>query len=58
MPDRRRRSLAIAAAPGYGAATRLKALFAAGFPDLAARQLERREARAGHSRLRKPMPGG
>ena len=58
MPDRRRRALAIAAAPDYGAATRLKAVFAAGFPGLAGRQLERREARAGHSRLRKPMPGG
>ena len=56
-PGRRRRSLAIAARPGYGAATRAKALVAAALPGVAGRRLERREAEAGHSRLRKPMPG-
>ena len=56
-PDRRRRALAIASAPGYGAATRLKALVAAVLPGPAGRRLKRHEAHAGHSRLRKPMPG-
>jgi glycosyltransferase involved in cell wall biosynthesis len=55
-PGRRRRSLAVATAPGFPARTRLKSLFAAAFPGAAARLLDRRERRSGMSRLRKPMP--
>jgi hypothetical protein len=56
-PDRRRRSLAIAAGEGFSSGTRLKAIFAAAFPRVAAHLLARRERRTGRSRLRKPIPG-
>ena len=55
-PDRRARSWAVARA-ARGPRTRAKALFAFALPGAAAALLDRREARAGESRLRKPMPG-
>jgi glycosyltransferase involved in cell wall biosynthesis len=55
-PDRRSRSWKVARTAG-DPRTRGKAVFAAALPGLAAMLLERREARSGRSRLRKPIPG-
>jgi glycosyltransferase involved in cell wall biosynthesis len=55
-PDRRSRSWAVART-ARDPRTRGKAAFAAAFPGLAAKLLERRESRSRQSRLRKPIPG-
>jgi GT2 family glycosyltransferase len=55
-PSRRRLSFSVAVGNGFSLRTRVKSLFAAGFPVAAARLLERREGRSGVSKLRRPMP--
>jgi glycosyltransferase involved in cell wall biosynthesis len=54
--DARRRALAAARMPGVAFRSRAAALAAAFAPEAAARALERREARRGHSRLRRALP--
>jgi glycosyltransferase involved in cell wall biosynthesis len=56
--DARRRALAAARMPTVALRSRAAALAAAVAPEVAARALERREARRGHSRLRRTPPGG
>jgi hypothetical protein len=56
-PDARRRSLKAVPAPGLPIAARLKALAAAVAPRAAGRRLAAIEARTGHSRLKRPVPG-
>ncbi len=55
-PDARRRALIVAVGRGYGTPTRLNAMLAVLAPRLAARRLERQEARAGRSLLRRSIP--
>jgi hypothetical protein len=54
--DARRRSLRAARMPAVALRSRAAALAAAVAPEAAARALERREARRGHSRLRRTLP--
>lgn len=56
--DARERALAAARMPAVPLRSRAAALAAAVAPEAAARALERREARRGHSRLRRTLPGG
>jgi hypothetical protein len=55
--DARRRALMAARMPAVALRSRAAALAAAVAPEAAARALERREARRGHSRLRRTLPG-
>jgi hypothetical protein len=55
--DARKRAFAAARSPGVGLRSRAAALAAAVAPEVAARVLERREVRRGHSRLRRTLPG-
>jgi hypothetical protein len=55
--DARSRALAAARTPAVALRSRAAALVAAVAPEVAARALERREARRGHSRLRRTLPG-
>jgi glycosyltransferase involved in cell wall biosynthesis len=55
--DARRRALAAARMPAIGFRSRAAVLAAAFAPEVAARALERREARRGHSRLRRTARG-
>ena len=55
--DARRRALAAARMPAVAFRSRAAVLAAAFAPEAAARALERREARRGHSRLRRSLPG-
>jgi glycosyltransferase involved in cell wall biosynthesis len=55
--DARRRALAVARMPAVGFRSRAAVLAAVLAPEVAARALERREARRGHSRLRRTVPG-
>jgi hypothetical protein len=54
--DARRRALAAARMPAVSLRSRVAVLAAAVAPEAAARALERREARRGHSRLRRTLP--
>jgi glycosyltransferase involved in cell wall biosynthesis len=54
--DARRRALVAARMPAVALRSRAAALAAAVAPEAAARVLERREARRGHSRLRRALP--
>lgn len=56
-PDVRARLRAVALGHGFGPGTRAKALVALASPRLAARLLDRREARTGATRLRRRLPG-
>jgi Glycosyl transferase family 2 len=55
--DARKRALAAARMPAVAFRSRAAVLAAALAPEAAARALERREARRGHSRLRRTLPG-
>jgi hypothetical protein len=57
-PDARSRAFAAARTQAVGLGTRAAALAAALAPEAAARALERREARSGHSRLRRSLERG
>jgi hypothetical protein len=55
--DARRRALSVARMPAVGFRSRAAVLAAVLAPEAAARALERREARRGHTRLRRTLPG-